>query len=172
MRSSHVPVCGDRGSRRHVENNFRNHQRRTRAVSCRVAGEVSDEGSGVWIQQVAREGETARAVCNKRPSPKCYKEAHLIPRELRAVYDDAVKLTKRTQLGRFLHSSSDAKAVSDIKEKIAVAHRNFQVSCRSIQSPLYHTLIGCPLMTRQMEGNVTTEAIVTETLNTVKVSWL
>ncbi|RDX49106.1 hypothetical protein OH76DRAFT_1483330 [Lentinus brumalis] len=47
--------------------------------------------------------------------------------DLQAICGDADKLLKRNRFSRFLHSSGDARAITDMKDRIAAARRAFQM---------------------------------------------
>ncbi len=59
--------------------------------------------------------------------PTCHCEFHSV---LEAVRADADKLVKRNRFSRFLHSSGDARAITDMKDRIAAARRAFEVCSR------------------------------------------
>ena len=59
---------------------------------------------------------------------------HRVNRDLRTICDDVDRLGRRTGLGKFMHSGSDAKAVADMKGRIATACQNFQVRCKIIDT--------------------------------------
>ncbi len=59
--------------------------------------------------------------------------------DLQAICGDADKLLKRNRFSRFLHSSGDARAITDMKDRIAAARRAFQVCCsRSTSCTVAH----------------------------------
>ena len=61
--------------------------------------------------------------------PALVQDVDRVGSELRGVCAEAEKLGKRHSFSRIVHSSSDAKAVTDMKDRIATARQNFQVRC-------------------------------------------
>ncbi|KAI0686341.1 hypothetical protein C8T65DRAFT_747435 [Cerioporus squamosus] len=89
--------------------------------------------------------ERARAKDEVFGSRTLIERVNKLRSELCAVCDEADTLSKRTSFRRFLHSARDTKAITDLRDRIAAAHRCFQI-----------------------EGGVTTEAVIMDTLSKVK----
>ena len=66
--------------------------------------------------------------------PALLQDADRAGSELRGVCAEAEKLGKRHSFSRIVRSSSDAKAVADMKGRIATACQNFQVRCKIIDT--------------------------------------
>ena len=79
-------------------------------------------------QRLERLQRSVRQPCRATQS------THRVNRELRTICDDVDRLGRRTGLGKFMHSGSDAKAVADMKGRIATACQNFQVRCKIIDT--------------------------------------
>ncbi|RDX53989.1 hypothetical protein OH76DRAFT_1398269 [Lentinus brumalis] len=89
--------------------------------------------------------ERGRAKEDVFKSTGLVKRVDTLARQLEAICADADKLLKRNRFSRFVHTTGDARAITDMKDKIAAARQAFQI-----------------------EDDVITEATVTEALTRIK----